>query len=61
MIERNSRNFIIWEKPDGTTTLDLVPKLDNVDEDEIDSIFDTDVTSDLVEENEVLSRNSSVE
>lgn len=58
MIERDSRNFIEWQEPDGAT-LDIAPKVDNIDEEEVEAIFDVQLTTDLVEDDEVLSRNSS--
>lgn len=57
MIERDSRNFIEWREPDDTT-LDIVPKADSIDEEEVEAIFDVQFTTDLVEDDEVLSRNS---
>lgn len=57
MIERNLRNFIEWRESDNST-LDITPKLDDIDEDEVESIFDIELSSDLIEDDEVLSRNA---
>lgn len=56
MIERNFRNAIIWEEPDGQE-LTLRLRFNNIDNEEFREIFDREVRSELVREDESLENN----
>jgi len=60
MIERNPRNFIEWQELDETAVLEVVPEIDVIDGEEVDEVFDTRLSGDLVDDNEVLARNTNV-
>ena len=56
MIERNFRNAIIWEEPDGQE-LTLRLEFSDIDTEEFREIFDRTVRTELVREDESLENN----
>lgn len=57
---RNYRNYLIWEEPDGNR-LEVVPMRDSLNTEEIQNIFTTQISDDLLRQGEALLTNAQVQ
>jgi len=60
MIERNFRNYIVWEEP-NEDRLEIVPRQDEFNQDEIAALFQVEVSNDLAQDRELLLLNAPVQ
>ena len=61
-MERNFRNYLIWEEPsESEDRLDIVPRQDKLNQEEISALFQIEVSNRLAQDREVLLLNAPVQ
>ena len=59
-MERNFRNYLIWEEPNDDR-LDIVPRRDKFNQEEISALFQVELSNRLAQDRELLLLNAPVQ
>jgi len=61
-MERNFHNYLIWKEPsESENRLDIVPRRDTFNQEEISALFQVDVSNRLAQDRELLLLNAPVQ